>query len=331
MMDGDPERHVVTGAYGFTGRYIAHELLSRGYEVRTLTHSPNRPNPFADRIEPYPYSFDDPDSLVETLDEATVLHNTYWIRYNHSEDDLSFSHDEAIEKSRTLFTAAEEAGIERVVHVSVSNPSVDSDLSYYRGKAFVEEALKQTELSHCILRPTLLFARDNLLLNNIAWLLRRLPVFGVFGDGQYRLEPISVEDFASVAADQSQLRENSTLTTVGPEEFTYREMVRLIGQAIGKPRPIVSLPDLLGLAAAKVIGHVKDDVILTGAEIEGLERELLYGGVDPVGWTRMSDWLQSHGDQLGREYMHELDLRRTETATRLPTARASLACEQGGE
>lgn len=317
------ETHVVTGAYGFTGKYIAQELLARGYDVRTLTHSPNRPNPFGDRVEPYPYSFDDPDKLVDTLSEAAVLHNTYWVRFDYSDDDLSFSHDGALKNSETLFAAAEDAGIERVVHVSVSNPSVDSDLSYYRGKALVEEALKETGLSYSILRPTLLFAQDNLLLNNIAWLLRRFPVFGVFGDGQYRLEPISVEDFASVAADQSQPRENSTLTTVGPETFTYREMVRLIGQAIGKSRPIVSMPDLLGLAVAKVISYLKDDVILNQAEIEGLKRELLYTGAEPIGETSMAEWLRSHGDQLGREYMHELDLRRTDSATRLPPPAAA--------
>jgi len=302
----DTPTHAVTGAFGYSGKYIAQRLLEKGRDVITLTNSPGRAHRFGERIRAYPFNFDHPQGLAESLRGATVLYNTYWVRFNHE----LFTHADAVRNTITLFNAAAEAGVERIVHVSITNPSLDSHLEYFRGKAELEEALKETGLSYAILRPTVLFGKEDILINNIAWALRRLPVFGVFGDGGYRLQPIYVDDLAEIAVDQGERQENIVIDAIGPETFTYRGLVERIGEIIGKRRPTISLPPGVGYLAGVVIGRLVDDVFITREEIEGLMADLLYVDSPPAGTTRLTDWAREHAGWLGRHYASELARRR---------------------
>jgi len=296
------EIHAVTGAFGYSGKYIASRLLEKGAEVITLTNSPNRPNPFDGRIRAFPFNFDNPNALAESLAGVKVLYNTYWVRFNHT----GFNHNEAVENTKVLFKAAKTAGVARVVHVSITNPSIDSPLEYFSGKARLEEALKETGLSYAIIRLAVLFGKEDILINNIAWTLRSFPLFGVFGDGEYRLEPIYVDDLAQIAVEQGEGAESLTLDTVGPETFTYRELVQTIGYIIGKRRPIIPMPVWAGRVASSVIGYFVNDVLVTSEEIEGLMADLLYTGAAPLGKTRLTKWAMEHRDTLGMRYSSEL-------------------------
>jgi NADH dehydrogenase len=247
------------------------------------------------------------DALVESLRGADVLFNTYWVRFNHQR----FTHQGAVENTLKLFEAAREAGVRRVVHVSITNPSLDSPFEYFRGKAQLEEALKASGLSHAILRPAVLFGGDDILINNIAWMLRRFPVFGVFGAGDYRLQPIHVDDFAALAVEEAGGTSNTSVDAVGPESFRYRELVELIGRCVGRPRPMLSIPPWLGLAVAEVVGKAVGDVLLTREEIGGLMAGLLHvEGAAARGTTRLSAWAEAHGAALGPRYASELARRR---------------------
>lgn len=205
--------YVVTGAFGYSGRYITSRLLNAGKRVRTLTNSLQRHNPFGTTVEAHPYNFDRPDELERSLRGAQVLVNTYWVRFDYTD----FTHTQAVRNTLRLFGAAKRAGVPRVVHVSITNPSVESALPYFRGKAELESALRGSGLSYAILRPTVLFGLEDILINNIAWMLRRFPVFGVFGDGSYRLQPIFVDDLAQIAIDVAGSSENLVRDAVGPE------------------------------------------------------------------------------------------------------------------
>jgi uncharacterized protein YbjT (DUF2867 family) len=308
--------HVVTGAFGFSGRYIAERLLANGVPVRTLTNSLGRASPLQGRIEAQPFHFDRPERLTESLRGASLLYNTYWVRFNAP----GFRHSEAIRNTLTLFHAAKAAGVSRVVHVSITNPSETSPLEYFRGKAELEGALKATGMSYAILRPTVLFGDEDILINNMAWVLRRLPVFGVFGSGEYRLQPIFVDDLARLAVEQGVVGADTTIDAIGPETFTYRELVRTIGEAIGRPRPIVSVPPSVGYAAAWVMGRVVGDVIVTKTEIEGLMADLLWVPSPPAGSTRLSQWARDHSAALGVHYSNELARRRDRTLRYRATA-----------
>lgn len=302
--------HAVTGAFGYSGKYIARRLLAQGQQVITLTNSTDRANEFHGRVPPVPFHFHHPDQLAASLQGVSVLYNTYWVRFNHE----SFQHATAVQNSLVLFEAARAAGVERVVHVSITNPSLDSPLEYFRGKAELEQALITSGLSYAILRPTVLFGEEDILINNITWMLRRFPLFGVFGHGRYRVQPIYVDDLARLAVTHGQSRENVILNAIGPETFTYRELVHTLGRSIGHPRPVISIPPALGLALARLIGWLKDDVLITPEEIEGLMAGLLHVDTSPTGTTRLTDWARQHANSLGRQYTSELARRRDREA-----------------
>ncbi len=299
-------RQIVTGAYGFTGKYLADRLLADGQQVHTLTNSPRRDNPFGDRVKASPYYFDQPRRLRDVLQGAHVLYNTYWVRFNADQ----FTFQKAIKNSKTLLRAARDAGVRRVVHISITNPFTSSDLAYFRGKAEVEDYLQSLDVSHAILRPAVLFGKESILINNIAWALRRLPVFGVFGSGSYRLEPIHVADLAQLAVREGDREEDVIIDAIGPEIYTFRELVAAIGKHIGAPRPVISVPPRLGYLAGWVMGKIMGDVFLTWEEVQGLMQGLLYTGSEPAGERSLNAWLEEHGEWLGRSYASELARRR---------------------
>ncbi len=248
----------VTGAFGFSGRYIAQLLLGAGNQVITLTNSSCRPDPFGGRVTAYPLSFDRPDRLENTLAGVSVLYNTYYVRFNYR-GPVSFTYADAVRNSAILFDAAKRAGVKRVVHISITNPSENSELEYFRCKAKIEQLLANSGLSYSILRPAVLFGAEGILINNIAFLLRKFPIFGVFGDGSYRLQPIYVDDLARLAVEKGKEEENSIINAIGPETFSYRELVETIGLIIDTPRPIVSIPPSIGLMASFIIGGLLCD------------------------------------------------------------------------
>ena len=299
------QKIVVTGAFGYSGSYIAELLLERGYEVMTLTQSPNRQNFFDGAISVCPYNFDQPEALVNSLRGTDVLINTYWVRFNHRD----FTHEQAVKNSFKLFDAAVEAGVKKVIHVSITNPSLDSDLEYFSGKAEIEGKLKDTGISYTILRPAVLFGGQDILINNIAWSLRKLPIMGIFGDGTYKLQPIHVKDLAILAVSQMNVEHSAVIDAIGPETYTYRELVRTIGNIIGKNRPLISISPWFGYWGCKLLGKLVGDIIITREEIKGLMRGLLCTESAPSGSTKLSEWAEAHADTLGQHYANELHRR----------------------
>ena len=297
-----PGLDVVTGAFGYTGRYITERLLSQGRTVRTLTGHPERANPFGDRVSVAPFDFEEPGRLAEHLMGATTLYNTYWIRFPRA--DVTF--ERAVANTETLLAAAAQAGVERIVHVSITNPSEESPFPYFRGKARLERVLRGSALSHAIVRPTVIFGREDILINNIAWILRRFPVFGVPGSGAYRVRPIAVEDMADLCVQAGARRENEVIDAVGPETFPFDELVRLIARTIGRRARIVHVPPTIALGASRLIGYVTRDVVATRDELEGLMANLVVTDGPETGHRRLSDWLTENAAQVGTTYHSEV-------------------------
>lgn len=296
------ESSVVTGAFGYTGRYIASRLLAMGQEVRTITGHPDRPDPFGGRVKVFPFHFDNPRELAKSLEGADTLYNTYWVRF--ARGDVSF--DRAVENTKILIRAAREAGIRRVVYVSITSASSASSLPYFRGKGILEEVVAASGLSYAIVRPTVIFGDEDILINNIAWLLRRFPVFPVFGSGQYRIQPVYVEDMADITVRSGQEEGNVVRDAVGPETYTYEELVRLIAAKIHRSVRITHIQPGTALFLARRIESLVGDVVITRDEIEGLMQNLLVSSAPPTGWTRLSAWLEDHAEGLGRAYASEL-------------------------
>jgi NADH dehydrogenase len=300
-VSGNFELHAVTGAFGFTGRYIAQRLINAGKRVRALIGR-NRPNPFGDRIEVARLQFDDFQALVDSLKGVDVLYNTYWVRFNYGETTF----ERAVQNSQMLIRAAEEAGVSRLVHISITNPSEDSPLPYFRGKALVERAIRNSSLSYGIIRPTVLFGEGDILLNNIAYFLRRFPIFIVPGKGDYRLQPVYVDDVAALAVEAGERMDNFALDAVGPEVFTFAELVRLIRDAVGSKAKIVHAPPSLTMLCIGVLNYFVNDIVLTREELEGLMANLLVSDQPPTCPTRFSEWLRENAEQMGLHYASEL-------------------------
>lgn len=301
--DANPQTFdVVTGAFSYTGKYIARRLLATGRKAKTLTGHPNRPDPFEGKVSVAPLDFSRPEELASNLRGAGTLYNTYWIRFAHG----TLTYDDAVANSHILFRAARQAGVRRIVHVSIANPSLDSPLPYYRGKAQVEEALVASGLSYAILRPTVIFGDEDILINNIAWLVRRFPVFAIPGEGGYRLQPIFVEDFSELAVRAGFGGENTVGDAVGPETYTFEDLVRLVASSLGRRARFVHMSPRLVYAACSLLSVPLRDVLLTREEIEGLMADLLFSRQAPAGRTRLSDWLLRYSSRVGTRYASEL-------------------------
>ena len=301
-MMGRPGISVVTGAFGYTGKYIARRLLDQGSRVRTLTRTPISGSPFGDQVEVRPLDFGDPPQLVASLDGADILYNTYWVRFARG----GVTHDTAVENSRALLRAAVEAGVRRVVHVSITNATQDSPLPYFRGKALAEMAVRDSGLSYAIVRPTVLFSPEDILINNIAWFLRRFPLFPIPGRGCYPVQPVFVDDVARLAIEAGSGVDDVAIDAVGPETFAFEEMVRLLARRVGSRSRLVRTPPPAALLAARIAGRLVRDVVLTKDELDGLMAGLLVSADPPTASTRFTTWLEAEGASLGQLYASEL-------------------------
>ena len=291
----------VTGAFSYSGKYIAKRLLARGEEVITLTGHPNRPDPFNGQIKAYPLDFDEA-SMTKSLQGVDVLVNTYWVRFDKGEN----TQPRAVKNTRKLVNAAKAAGVKRMVHISIANPSADSHLPYYWGKAANEKAVIESGMSYAILRPTVLVGTEDILINNIAYLMRRFPLFFIPGDGSYGIQPVFVEDLAELAVEGVYSKENYVIDAVGPDSYTFKEFVKLIGERVGVQRPLISVPPRLALFAAQFLSLFVGDVILTPEEVDGLMGNLLVSKEPARAKTAFKDWLNSNKQTVGTKYASEI-------------------------
>lgn len=293
----------VTGAFSYSGKYITRRLLERGEEVITLTGHPNRPDPFQGKVKAYPLDFEDESGLINSLRGVHTFYNTYWVRFDRNQN----TQPRAVENTRKLMGAAVRAGVQRIVHISITNPSADSPLPYFWGKAANEQAVIDSGIPYAILRPTVLFGKEDILINNIAWLLRRFPVFAIPGDGQYRLQPVFVDDLAELAVVAGYAQDNFVWDAVGPDIFTFEELVRLIAQTLGLRRGMIHVPPAFALRTAQFLSLFLGDVLLTPEEVDGLMAGLLVSEHPPRCQTSLVDWLQENKNSVGKSYASELE------------------------
>lgn len=289
---------VVTGAYSFTGRYVATQLLESGREVRTLTRRAQDESPFGEQVRASPLTFSDPGALAEGLRGADTLYNTYWIRHPHG----TATFDRAVENTRVLFEAARRANVRRVVQLSVANAAADSPFGYFRAKAAVEAALASSGLSFATVRPTLVFGRGEVLVNNIAWLLRRLPLFVVPGSGLYRIQPVAAEDLAELCVELGGRDGDVTLDAAGPDALSFDDLVHLVRAAVGSRAAVVHARPGPTLVLSRILGRHAGGTVLTADELGALSASLLTSTQQPLGKRRFADWLATAAASLGSQF-----------------------------
>ena len=294
--------HVITGAFSYTGKYIARRLLTEGHTLRTLTGRPRADDPFASEIEAFPLDFSSHTALTGAMHGADTLYNTYWIRFARG----SMTFERALENTRALIGAAVEAGVRRIVHVSVTNASSASPLAYFRGKGLVEEAIHASGLSYGIVRPTLVFGLEDVLVNNIAWTLRRMPVMAAASGGRFEFQPVYVDDVAEIAVAAGREDANVTWDAVGPDRITTRDLIHLVARAIGRRALVMPLPPPLFRLSSTMLGLMLRDVIMTRDELASLMGGLLTSPDPPRGRTSLREWARENASSLGRKYASEV-------------------------
>jgi NADH dehydrogenase len=293
---------VVTGAFSYSGAAIARELLAAGHQVRTLTGHPERA-PADTSVETRPLDFMKFGELVSSLEGTDTLYNTYWVRFSHG----ATSYQTGAANSMILFEAAAKAGVRRIVHVSITHASPDSPYPYFRGKAEVEQALRTSELPYAILRPAILFGERGVLINNIAWLLRRMPVFAMGGHGDYRVRCIHVDDLAKLCVSLGRREDTVTVDAVGPQALTFADLVRTIRTAVGSRSIIVPVPGAMIPVLARGLGLVLRDTLLTTEEYQAMAAGLADSDEPATGEIVLTEWIEKHAQELGRKYANELD------------------------
>jgi NADH dehydrogenase len=294
--------NVVTGSFGYIGRHITQRLLAQGQFVRTITTHPDKPNPFGDRVEAHPYNFEYPKDLTASLKGAETLFNTYWIRFEYK--DMTYAR--ALHNTATLFECARNAGVKKIIHIGVTGSSETSTLPYYRGKAAQERLLREAGVPYRIVRPPLVFGGEDILVNNIARLMRIFPVFPVFGDGKYEVQPVHVDDAAAHAVSSVQAPDSTVIDALGPERFPFEDFLRLIAKNIRPGMVFIPMPPALGIIFGRMIGRALGDVLLTADELRGLMQGLLTSKQKPFGKIIFSEWLRENRETIGRSYASEI-------------------------
>lgn len=291
---------VVTGAFSYSGKAIAAELIASAGQVPTITGRPGRA-PEGSPIDIRPLDFDDPVGLVESLSGATALY-TYWVRFAHDRT----NREQAVANSRALFHAARRAGVQRIVHVSITHPSIDSPFPYLPGKALAERALAEIDVPYAIVRPAILFGGDSVLVNNIAWLPRRLPVFAIGDRGRYQIRPVHTDDPARLCVEKGAERHDSMTDAVGPERPTFVEIVTSIRDALRSRARIVHEPGPTVPVLSRLLSLALRDVLLTGEEYQAMAAGLADTDGPATAPTALSGWLAGHSCELGLHDANEL-------------------------
>jgi uncharacterized protein YbjT (DUF2867 family) len=292
----------VTGAFGFTGRAIARQLVAQGREVITLTRRVDHADELARSIAAVKLDFGRPADLAAALEGVDTLFNTYWIRFPRGSE----SFERAIAQTNVLLLAARQAGVRRIVHVSVVGADGAGPTPYVRAKAIVEDAVRACELEWAIVRPTLTFGPDDILINNMAWALRRLPIYGMPGSGTYTIQPVHVDDVARICIDLSEGEAGRTVDAAGPDTMPFREMVQTVRAAIHSRSIIVAMPAWTVLAAGRLLGLFVRDVVLTPDEVRELSSSFLTSSQPPLGRIRFAEWVPANGSHLGRHWSSEV-------------------------
>jgi NADH dehydrogenase len=298
----DKQLDAITGAFGFTGRALAERLLADGHDLVTLSRRSGDGDALRTRLRVEPFDTDRPDRLVASLAGVDTLFNTFWIRFPRD----GMTYERAVAKSAVLVGAAREAGVRRIVHVSVVNAAPDGPTPYVRAKAAVEAIVRSSGLEWLIVRPTLTYGPGDILINNLAWALRRLPVYGLPGPGRYTVQPVHVDDVARICAEAATMAAGQTIDAAGPEILRYRDLVSMVRAAIGSRSIVLPMPAALVLAAARLLGPVVHDVVLTRDEVRELTSSFLTSLQPARGTTRISEWLPANAASLGRAWASEL-------------------------
>ena len=299
----------VTGAWGFSGRHVAERLLTKSWTLRSISSRSPSPedDPHDGLVRRIGYTHDI-DRLAADLSGCRVLVSNFWSRHDRppiGHRGPWLSHLQAVEQSAVLIEAAVRAGVERLVWTSITNPGRDTDLSYFAGKAVVEQLVRRSGLRFAILRPACFFGRGGILIDNVAWAARRLPFVPIPDGPPYRIRPIHVEDYADLVAEAAASSDDYTIDAVGPDRPEFGELIHEVADATGGRAKALRLPMKACRLSYAAAGRILGETVLSNDELTGLSRNRLDSKAEPTGSTSLLAWVRTTRRELGRRFRRE--------------------------
>lgn len=253
------KRVVLVGGTGFVGRAIANRLGEAGVNVIVPTRHRSRASHILllPTVEVVDADVHDPATLERLFAGADAVVSLVGVLHSRSGEPYGPGFARAhVELPKKIVAACRQAGVKRLVHISALGASADGPSEYQRSKAAGEAAIRSTgaDLDWVILRPSVIFGRDDRFLNMFARLAAVFPVLPLAG-ADARFQPVYVEDVAEVVwrslitADAA----GQSFDVAGPSVYTLRQLVEYVSALIGKPRRVIGLPESLGMIQARLL------------------------------------------------------------------------------
>jgi NADH dehydrogenase len=251
----------VTGGTGFVGRAVIHALQAHNYLIRCLVRPGSESRlKGLEAIERVSGDVTDPESLSSAMEGCKVVIHLVGIIWEIRTRHATFDRLHAQATSHVV-AAAKAAGINRYIQMSALNVRPGARSRYHQTKWQAEETVRSSGLQWTIFRPSIIYGPGDEFISKLAKMVRRLPAMPVLGDGQYRLQPIPVEQVAEGFARAIDRHEsiNQTYEVGGPRSHTMNEILDLIGECFGRSsvrklhvplgivRPLVRLLEPLSL------------------------------------------------------------------------------------
>lgn len=244
-------RVLVTGADGFLGRHLLPRLISRGHRVRAVCRdTPTRPGSQGPDIEWRQADLTQRESIAGIASGCDCVVHLAGRFVARGQTSLGREHGTG---TRNLVWEIRKTDVERIVFVSALGASPDAG-EFFRTKFEAEDVVISADLEYVILRPSVVYGPGDHFTTPVVRILDSLPVFPMIGDGTFELQPLAVEDMVDVLtqAVESPDLAGRSLDLAGPERLSFVRIVRILGDTIGRTRPVIPLPAALAGPASRV-------------------------------------------------------------------------------
>ena len=259
----------VFGGTGFLGRRVVRHLRDKGFSVRIASRHPRSSSGGDPEVQPIAADIRERESIAAAVKGAFGVVNAVSLYVERGTDTFHAVHVAAAER---LAKKARIAGAERLIQISGIGADAASSSPYIRARGQGEQAVRAAFPNAAVTRPAVMFGADDAFLNTLVQLLRRLPIYPMFGRGQTRLQPADVEDVGEAVAKLMQRTPGEAITVEcgGPRVYTYEELLRTIAHAANVKRVLVPVPFAAWHALASV-AEVLPSVPVTRNQVELME------------------------------------------------------------
>lgn len=241
-------RIFITGGTGFVGQNLVRQLVAAGHTLVALAR-PGSENKLPDvpQVEIHPGDVNDTDCLANGISGCDAIIHLVGIIREFPSKNITFDRLH-VKATRNMINAATLAGGRRYLHMSANGVRPDAETAYHQTKWQAEQLVRASALDWTIFRPSLIFGPGGEFVEMLAELIRKLPVVPVIGDGQYRLQPVAVdqvaESFLKALSLETSIRRDYTLC--GAASYSYDQILDLTGAALGR-RKVAKLHQPLAL------------------------------------------------------------------------------------